>query len=214
MESPHPEIPNPPTNRNLASITHLLLSPQDDDARRALWTAVYSELKEMARRQLAGEALVRRDHATSLVHEMYPRLKRPDGRPWANRAEFFAAAANLLREIRVDDARKRKRLKRGGGQTPVSLDAIGTPAVGCSDEQQSLAGLFDDDPGTVIDVHEALDRLAAESPRMAEVVKYRFFAQMTVAETAEAMGISERTVNVDMEAARAWLFSALKGGRA
>jgi RNA polymerase sigma factor (TIGR02999 family) len=189
-----------PATKSEPSISQLLAG--DDASRRALWEATYRELREVACRQLAGEAPIRRNHATSLVHNAFLRLTKQDARAWTNRAEYLAAAANIMREIRVDDARKRKRLKRGGGKVLV-------PLLENSPEAATAAGQFGDDPEQVLGVHEVLDQLAAIEPRLGRIVELRFFAGMTVPEVAAALDLAPRTVDNDWRAARAWLFRAL-----
>lgn len=136
--------------------------------------------------------------STSLVHEAF--IKLTGGQPlrFDNRRHFFGAAANVMMQIRIDDAKARKRKKRGGGQRPISLDC--EPAA---DEQG---------PEEVLAIKELLDRLASIDQRKAEVVKFRYFAGLSVDETAEAMGISPRTVDSDWQFAKAWLHRELKKG--
>ena len=143
---------------------------------------------------MAGRTL----QPTALIHEAYLRLMGAVDGEFANRRHFFAAAARVMRCIRIDDARRRGRLKRGGGDSPGSLE----------DEPP----MFDQDPAEVLAVHEALDRLEERHPEQAEVVMLRYFASMTVAETAVAMEVSPRTVNKEWRLARAWLHRELSKG--
>jgi RNA polymerase sigma factor (TIGR02999 family) len=135
--------------------------------------------------------------ATALVHEAYLRLVGPDtGKPWDGRGHFFAAAAEAMRRILLDRARDRKRLKRGGTRRRESLDL------------NSLVG-DDAPPDDLIDLDEALGRLAQIDARGAELVKLRLFAGLTLDEAATALGVVRRTAERDWSFARAWLFQQL-----
>lgn len=164
-------------------------------ARSELWALVYEELHRLAQRQLAGDVANRTRRPTSLIHEVYMRLTSAEGRSWQNRRHFFAAAAQAMRSIRVDDVRKRNRIKRGGGDRPASL-AFDPAATG-------------QDPAIVLAIDEILDELEQAHPRQAEVAKLRYFAGLTVAETAAALCVSRRTVDKDWRFARAWLHRAI-----
>jgi RNA polymerase sigma factor (TIGR02999 family) len=134
---------------------------------------------------------------TLLVNEAYLRLVGGGNVGWDNRRHFFAAAAEAMRRIRIDEARKRRCAKRGGGRRRVGLDE--TLATGRADPLDLLA------------IDEALSALEAENARPAEVVKLRFFAGLGVEDTAAALGVSPRTVELDWRYARAWLHKALRG---
>lgn len=159
---------------------------------------VYEELRSMARSQLARERRNATLDTGALVHEAYLRLVDETRVASRGRAYFFAAAAQAMRRVLVDAARRRGAAKRGGGARPVSLD----------EDQVSV----DEFASELIDLDRALDALAAEHPRLARVVECRFFGGLTIQETAEAMGISQRTVKYDWSMARAWLFRALETG--
>lgn len=168
---------------------------------------VYGELREMAAAQMARERPGHTLQPTALVHEAYLRLMGPaPGAPaqrtpaFENRAHFFAAAGEAMRRILVDQARRRGALKRGGGRRRIDADDLPSPAP---DEDAS--------PVDVLALSDALSRLEAEDPRMATIVKLRFFAEMTVDETAAALDLSRRTVLRDWIAARAWLMDAMGG---
>jgi RNA polymerase sigma factor (TIGR02999 family) len=152
---------------------------------------IYKDLRRLARRQLRvlppGQTL----STTGLVHEAYLKLRAQRGAPWRDRGHFFAVAARAMRHILIDYAKRRRRQKRGDGQVPVTLDEA-TMAV--TREAEHL-----------IAVDEALGRLAALEPRLAQVVECRFFAGLSDEETAEALGVSPRTVQRDWVQARAWL---------
>ncbi|MEM1179039.1 MAG: ECF-type sigma factor [Acidobacteriota bacterium] len=162
------------------------------------WPLVYDELKSVARRQLrsGGGSL----NPTALVHEAYMRLAddaevRRRGRPY-----FFGAAAQTMRQVVIDMARKHQRAKRGGGEKPLTLKT----------GDLEVDGLATD----VIDVHRALERLEALDPRKVQVVECRFFAGLDVNDTAEVLGISARTVKRDWMLARAWLARELESSEA
>jgi RNA polymerase sigma factor (TIGR02999 family) len=170
----------------------------DELARGRLWSAVYDELRGLARAQLANERGGHVLQPTALVHEAYFRLVGGDGIQFNGRGHFFSAAARAMRQIRVDDARNRQRLKRGGGRGAQRLD--------------EPVAVFDDDPTTVIAIDEALERLHALDPRKGELVTLRYFAGLTEEETAAALGVSRRTVQQDWKLARAWLHRELSKG--
>lgn len=177
----------------------LLSDAKSDDpaALDAVYEVVYAELKRLARHRLNSE---RADHSiqpTALVHETYLKLVGPAQVKWNNRGHFFAIAAQAMRRVLVDHARGRARLKRGGDQRPVTLDV---------DANIAAPGRSTD----VIALDEALRRLYETDPAKAQVVELRFFAGLTNAETAEAMGVSLRTVERNWSFARAWLYRELK----
>ncbi len=199
------------TAKERKPITQLLASVGrgDESAQERLWLLIYEELRGMARREMAHEAAGRTLQPTALVHEAYFRLVANDDVQWNDRRHFFGAAAKAMRQILVDDARKRKSLKRGGERSdPAS--ALGANA---SPPARSPA-VFESDPAEVLAIHEGLDRLALHDPRKAEVVMLRYFAGLTVDETAEALGVSPRTVDNDWSFARTWLYRELGSGDA
>jgi RNA polymerase sigma factor (TIGR02999 family) len=169
----------------------------DGQAARDLLPLVYDELRRLASRRLALENPGQTLQATALVHEAYLRLVGPDAsRDWNGRGHFYAAAAEAMRRIVLDRARDRKRLKRGGPRRREALD---------------LEGFMTDDtsPDDLIDLDEALTRLAEIDPRGAELVKLRLFAGLTLDEAAQALGVVRRTAERDWAFARAWLFRQL-----
>jgi RNA polymerase sigma factor (TIGR02999 family) len=189
-----------------SQVTQLLAAAGRGDkaAHDRLWSLIYRELHALAQHQLADEAAGHRRQPTSLVHEAYLRLTAGAEVQWANRRHFFAAAAKAMHQIRIDDARKRKRLKRGGGQ---KRDGREGTEKGFSVQQ---AAVFDQDPAEVLAIDEALAKLEKEDPRKAEVVMLRYFAGLTVDECAEALGLAPRTVKNDWQFARTWLHRELK----
>jgi RNA polymerase sigma-70 factor, ECF subfamily len=158
---------------------------------------LYDELRAMAHRHLAREHRQHTLQTTALVHEAYIKLVDDTRVTRRGRAYFFAAAARAMRQVLVDRARRRNAARRGGGVQDVSLD-----------EEQIAAG---DLVTELLDLDRALEQLAELNPRHAQVVECRFFAGMSVEETAEALDVSPRTVKYDWALARAWLFDALHG---
>lgn len=168
----------------------------DDAARDRLVRAVYDELRVIARatlrRERAGHTLV----TTALVHEAYEKVLGADP-SYSGRGHFFGAAARAMRQVLVDHARRRDRLKRGGGERPLALTDVGEIAAPGS-------------PGIdLLDLDDALTRLAALDARQAAVVECRTFGGLSVEETAEALGLSPSTVKREWRTARAWLYAAL-----
>lgn len=168
----------------------------DAFARQQVWDLVYKELRAMARGQMAGEARGGMLQTTVLVHDAYQRLVGSVDGGFASRKEFFGAAAEAMRRIRVEDARRRKRAKRGGGRRIESLRV-----------EPADNGQADDE---LLGVHEAMDGLEAEAPRPAQVVKLRYFGGMTHDEIGRMLDVSRRTVDNDWRFARAWLRRALE----
>jgi len=203
----------PTLNKRLPSpITHLLDAAKQGDvaARERLWALIYEELRAVAQHQLAAEPVVNRRQPTSLVHEAYLRLTAGEEAAWANRRHFFAAAAQAMRRIRIDDARKRKRLKRGGGLAH-RLDNGATGSAGGGTGYYEPAA-HKADPVEILAVDEALKQLEIRDPRKSEVVMLRYFAGFTVEECADAMDLSPRTIRNEWRFARAWLHTILSGG--
>jgi RNA polymerase sigma factor (TIGR02999 family) len=175
------------------NITHLLKEWSDGDERALdkLTPLVYEELRRQASRYLRRE---RRGHSlqtTALINEAYLRLIDARDVHWQDRAHFFAIAANLMRRVLVDHARRRDAEKRGGSALRLTLD-------------EALAVTKETDVD-LLAIDEALDRLAKIDPQQARVVELRFFSGFTVDETAAALGISPKTVKRDWSVARAWL---------
>jgi len=176
------------------SVTELLGQWRLGDARALdqLLPLVYRELHRVAASYLRRE---RSDHtlqSTALVHEAYLRLAGPDAPEWRNRAHFFGVAANLMRQILVEHARARHAAKRGGHAVKLSLD-----------EALNVAVTVDVD---VLALDEALQRLAEMDPQQAKIVELRFFAGLSIEDSAEVLAISPATIKRDWSSARAWLY--------
>ncbi|MCC7389156.1 MAG: sigma-70 family RNA polymerase sigma factor [Phycisphaerales bacterium] len=157
---------------------------------------VYHELRLLARQQMRGEARVTLQ-TTVLVHEVYLRLFGGREFAWENRAHFFGAAARAMRQILIDHARARRALRRGGGLRRETVIDV-------------QAGTTDTDPETMLLLHEKLDRLEARDPRKAQIIMLRFFAGLSIKQTAEVLDLSPSTVKVEWQFARAWLFSEMQ----
>ena len=183
-------------------LTALLRSWSDGDERAfdQLLPIVYDQLHRMALRYLAGERSEMSLQPTALVNEVCLRLLGWDQVRWKNRGHFFAVSAQMMRRVLVDIARKRRAERRGGPQ------AVRVPL-----EDVEIAA--DDACGNLVALDEALERLALADPRKARVVELRFFGGLSLEETAEALGISMRTVQNDWTFARAWLYRALTNSR-
>jgi RNA polymerase sigma factor (TIGR02999 family) len=185
----------------MSDISRLLdaASGGDHQAAAELLPLVYDELRKLAAARLAAENPGQTLQATALVHEAYLRLVGPaDDARWDSRGHFFAAAAEAMRRILVDAARRKNAEKHGGGRDRVDLDDDVPAALGR--------------PERLLALDEALDRLAVVEPRAAEVVKLRYFAGLTVPQAAAALGVSTRTADSDWAYARAWLVAALRDG--
>jgi len=181
-----------------ATTTDLLETAEDGDetALDQLIPRVYDELRVLAHRQLADERRHDSLQTTALVHEVYLRLVDDTRVTQRGRAYFFAAVSRAMRQILVDRARRRLSLKRGEGLEVVSLD-----------ENQVAVDSY---AAELVDLDDALSRLAERSPRHARVVELRYFAGLSVEQTAEVLNVSPRTVKSDWAMARSWLFADLR----
>ncbi len=184
----------------MSDLTRILAAVEQGDPHAAeqLLPLVYDELRKLASQKLAREKPGQTLQATALVHEAYLRLveseRRGSSRPaWDGRGHFFAAAAEAMRRILVENARRRQSRKRGGGREHLDVNPDDLPVTPPGDPLEVLA------------IHEALERLAAKSPRKAELVKLRYFLGCTVAEAAQILGIAPATAEEDWTYARAWL---------
>jgi RNA polymerase sigma factor (TIGR02999 family) len=175
----------------------------DRSAEGLLLPLIVDELHRIAARHMRRE---RRDHSlqpTALVNEAYLRLINQRAKSWQNRAHFFAFAAGLMREILIDHARRRRAAKRGEGKPHVSLD---DPLV----QPPAQPGLSSDQFENLIAIDETLTQLAQIDPRQARIVELRFFAGLNSREIAEALDVSERTVDREWAAAQAWMYTRLR----
>ena len=181
------------------TVTQMLAAWSDSGNREALdqlMPIVYDELRRQAARYLKHERPGHTLQTTALVHEAYVRLIDQAGVRWQNRAHFYGIAAEMMRRILVDHARKRNAAKRGGDAIKVTLNEAVQPAAETN---------FD-----LIAVDEALTKLAALDEQQARVVELRFFGGLNVEETAEVLGISDRTVKRDWSVAKAWIRRELR----
>ncbi|MBM4125281.1 MAG: sigma-70 family RNA polymerase sigma factor [Nitrospira sp.] len=185
----------------MSDVTRILsqIEAGDPSASERLLPLVYEELRKLAAAKLAHEKPGQTLQATALVHEAYLRLVDVESvQHWDSRGHFFAAAAEAMRRILVEQARHKKALKSGGDRQRVEMSVIEGAAV---TPQVDLLAL-----------NEALDRLEARDARAAQIVKLRFFVGMTLEETAKAMGISVATVKTDWAYAKTWLRTAMLDG--
>jgi RNA polymerase sigma factor (TIGR02999 family) len=185
----------------MSDVTQALNAIRQGDPQAAgrLLPLVYDELRKLAAQKLAHEAAGQTLQPTALVHEAWLRLVGDGtGQRWDGRGHFFAAAAEAMRRILVENARRKRSLKRGGDRARQELDP---EAVAAPEVSEDLLAL-----------DEALDKLAAADPQAAELVKLRYFAGLTIPQAAEALGVSPRTADSWWAYARAWLLAELQGG--
>ena len=175
-------------------MTRILEAAQQGDPTAAdqLLRLVYEELRRLAAHKMANEAAGQTLQPTALVHEAWLRLVGSQDQKWAGRAHFFGAAAEAMRRILIDRARRKRTARHGGNHQRVDLEEVDLAAPG--DDDQLLA------------VNDALDKLAAQHKEGAELVKLRYFVGMTNEEAAEVLGISVRTAKYYWTHARAWLY--------
>ena len=182
----------------MSEVTRVLSAVEagDPSAAAELLPLVYDELRKLAAARLADEKPGQTLQATALVHEAYLRLVDGDrARRWESRAHFFAAAAEAMRRLLIDQARRKRRPKHGGGRTRLSLD-----------EALCLRETPDDD---LLALDEALQRFAREEPAKAELVKLHYFAGLSLEEAGRVLGIAPRTAKRHWAYARAWLYAAI-----
>ncbi len=186
----------------MSDVTRMLSALEQGDAQAAgqLLPLVYDELRQLAAQRLAHEKPGHTLQATALVHEAYLRLvasAKPQAAAWNSRGHFFAAAAEAMRRLLVENARRKQRVKHGGGRQRLDLDEACPIVQPPSDDLLAL--------------DEALTRLAARDPVRAELVKLRFFAGLTMPEVAQALGLSLATAERHWTFARVWLYAELTG---
>lgn len=181
-------------------VTRILNAAQAGEVRAAeeLLPLVYEELRRLASQRMSGEAAGHTLQPTALVHEAWLRLTGSDQGAWDNRAHFFGAAAEAMRRILVDHARRKHSQKRGGHAVRTELD------------ESSL--VLTAPPDELLAVHEALDTLARHDPAAAELVKLRYFVGMTMDEAAQATGMAKRTAEALWTYARSWLHREIRCG--
>ncbi len=180
----------------MSEVTKILAAIEQGQSQAAaeLLPLVCAELRRLAAWRLAQERPGQTLQATALVHEAYLRLVGNEDPRWQGRRHFFAAAAEAMRRILIDNARRKQAVRHGGGLRRTDLEPDHLPIAGGAPDEELLA------------VHEALDALAAHDARKAELVKLRYFAGLTLEETAAALDLSERTAKRDWAYARAWLY--------
>lgn len=183
----------------MSDVSEILRAATRDDPRSAetLLPLLYEELRRVASHQLARQPPGQTLQPTALVHEAFLRLNADPARVWADRRHFFAAAAEAMRHILVDRARSKAAQRHGGDLRRVDFDG----AHGLADDAA---------PEIVLQLHEALERLAAHDADAAEVVRLRFFGGFTFEQAAELLGVSVRTAKRTWAYARAWLFEEIR----
>ena len=181
----------------MSDVTRILNAIEQGDVRAAdgLLPAVYNELRRLAAWKLSQERPGQTLQATALVHEAYIRLVGAEAQGWKSRSHFFAAAAEAMHRILIENARRKQSLKRGGDHQRVDID----------DAQLAIEETSED----IIALDEALTKLAEEDPEVAELVKIRYFAGLTIEQTAEVLGVSSRTADRYWSYARAWLYQKI-----
>ena len=181
----------------MSEVTLLLQAASRGQAQASeeLLPLVYDELRRLAAARMAREMAGQTLQPTALVHEAWVRLVEDGSRTWENRAHFFAAAAEAMRRILIERARRRSRLKHGGGQERLNLDDL------------DVAAALPDDKILLMD--EALERLKAEDPETAKVVVLKFFGGLTNEEIVRILGTSDRTVRRQWTYAKAWLYHCI-----
>jgi RNA polymerase sigma factor (TIGR02999 family) len=183
----------------MSEATQILNAIEQGDPKAAekLLPLVYDELRKLAAQKLACEQSGQTLQPTALVHEAYLRLVDGDrAKDWKSRSHFFAAAAEAMRRILVDNARRKGRIKHGRDRSRLHIDAIDVPAPEAACE--------------LLDLDAALTKLAAADPQAAELVKLRYFAGLTIKQAAKSLGVSPRTADFLWAYARAWLLRELE----
>ena len=172
------------------------MNPEEAQTTEQLLPLVYAELRRLAAHKMASENPGQTLQPTALVHEAWLKLGGQENRQWQNRNHFFAAAAEAMRRILTDNARRKLRVRHGGGQHRVELDDCATAA--------------DSEADHILAVSEALEKFAQLDPQRAELVKLRYFVGLTFTEAADVLGISEPTAKRYWSYARAWLYEEIR----
>jgi RNA polymerase sigma factor (TIGR02999 family) len=176
------------------------------DSRVDLTTTLYGKLRKLAAARMAGQYGPQTLQATALVHEAWIRLGGDEQPHWSNQAHFFGAVAEAMRNILIDRAQRRQRIRHGGGLQRVDLETWNWERLDSSE-----VAAYDE---ALIAMHEALGKFAVGDPQTAKLVKLHFFTGLTIREVAEALGISERTAKRRLAYARAWLGLEVRRGLA
>ncbi len=186
----------------MSDVTRILgaIEKGDPVAADELLPLVYHELRKLAAHRMANESPGQTLQPTALVHEAYLRLVGNADKKWAGRAHFFAAAAEAMRRILIDNARRKRAKRHGGGQQRVDVEEVEIASV--TEDDQLLA------------INEALDKLAAKDKQKADLVKLRYFVGMTIGEAAQVLGVSEPTAKRCWTYARAWLYAEINSSKA
>lgn len=190
------------TLSGVSDVTRILEAARQGDPKAAeqLLPLVYDELRRLAAHRMASEAAGHTLQPTALVHEAWLRLTGDQSKKWDGRGHFFGAAAEAMRRILVDRARRKQAVRHGGGQQRVDVQDIDVASP--AEDEQLLA------------ISEALDKLAVAHKQEAELVKLRYFVGMTIEEAAEVLGIAPRTAKHYWTHARAWLYREMKRAEA
>ncbi len=182
----------------MSELTQMLQSVPSDGscARDELLPLVYGELRRLAAARMARESPGQTLQPTALVHEAWVRINGNGGRRWQNRAHFFGEASEAMRRILIENARRKSRLKRGGGLMRLDIDELELAATATDDR--------------VLLINDALEQLEMENPEMARVVVLKFFGGLSNQEAAETIGVARRTVERQWTFAKAWLFRCIR----
>jgi RNA polymerase sigma factor (TIGR02999 family) len=185
----------------VSDVTRVLeaLAHGEPTAANELLPSVYQELRKLAAHKMAGQAPGHTLQPTALVHEAWLRLSGNERGQFAGRAHFFAAAAEAMRHILIDSARRKRAARHGGGQVRVAIEEV------------EIASVVNDDE--LLAVHDVLDKLAAEDPQKAELAKLRYFVGLTFEEASEVLGISVATAKRQWAYARAFLYEEIRANR-